>query len=57
MRTSWHKAIVLAILAILAAAAVSVRAGRTEHGPVHELQRVKQTTSDPDDVPPIGGLQ
>jgi hypothetical protein len=57
MRTSVHTAIVLAILAILTVAAVSVRAVRTEHGPVHELQRVKQTTSDPDDVPPIGGLQ
>jgi hypothetical protein len=57
MRTSVHMAIVLAILAILTAAAVSVRAVRTEHGPVDEPQRAKQTTSDRDDVPPLGGLQ
>ena len=56
MRTSVHTAIILVTLAILAAAAVSLRAAQTAHGPVHERRPVQQVTSDPRDVPDIGGF-
>jgi hypothetical protein len=57
MRTSVHTAIVLAILAMLAVASVSLRVARTEHEPLDKPRAAQHPTSDPDDIPPLGGLQ
>jgi hypothetical protein len=57
MRIHVQTVIVLAVLAILAAAALSMRAARTGNDPVDEPRLTQPATSDPGDAPPIYGLQ